>query len=88
MPRTTDCGQTPAPSTVNDPPAYTRPEFAAAHRISLQFLHKLRRLGLGPKTKDVGSRTLVTGEDAAAWRRSGDITILKTGRRGRPRVAP
>jgi hypothetical protein len=80
----------PAPSTVSDPPAYTLRSFCAAHTISLPFLHKLRRLGLGPRVKEVGGRSIITGEDAAEWRRSGNIEIPRpagTGRRGRKRGA-
>ncbi len=48
--------------------AYSLPEFAEAHRFSLDFLFKLLRDGLGPDTMKVGGRTLVSIEAAARWR--------------------
>jgi hypothetical protein len=59
---------------VSDPPTYTLKAFCAAHHISMPFLYKLRSLGQGPEIMEVGSRRLVTGEAAAAWRRKRKVT--------------
>lgn len=45
-------------------------EFCAAHSISEDMFHKLRRIGGAPRVMKVGRRTLVSVEAAAAWRRA------------------
>lgn len=50
--------------------AYTVDEFARAHRISRAMVYKLWAQGIGPRTMKVGSRTLISQEAAADWRRS------------------
>jgi hypothetical protein len=47
---------------------YSLKEFAAAHRLSLAMLFKLKAEGRGPRETAIGSRRFVTFEDAAAWR--------------------
>jgi len=47
---------------------YTLREFAAAHRLSMSMLYKLKAEGRGPRETAVGSRKFVTFEDAARWR--------------------
>ncbi len=38
-------------------------------RISPAFFYKLLKNGLGPKTVKLGTKTLITAEAAAQWRR-------------------
>jgi hypothetical protein len=45
-------------------------EFCAAHRISEDMFYKMRRQGWGPRIMKVGSRTLISHESAAAWRKA------------------
>jgi hypothetical protein len=44
-------------------------KFCERHGISQSFFHKLRSQGLGPAVMRVGSRTLISAESAAEWRR-------------------
>ena len=53
--------------------AFSIRAFCARHSISQSFFHKLRSLGLGPAIMKVGTRTLISSEAAAAWRRSCEI---------------
>ena len=50
--------------------ALSIPEFCEAHRISETFYYKLKKQGKGPREMKVGTRTLITFESAAEWRRS------------------
>lgn len=43
--------------------------FAKAHALSVAMLYKLINQGLGPDLMKVGTRTLITCEAAARWRR-------------------
>jgi predicted DNA-binding transcriptional regulator AlpA len=52
-----------------DPLALTVDEFCLAHRISRPFFYKLLKDGTAPRIFKLGSRTLVSVEAAAAWRR-------------------
>ncbi len=52
----------------DDVDAYSISEFCRRHGISPSFYHKLQKLGLGPATMKLGSRTLITASSAAAWR--------------------
>jgi hypothetical protein len=45
------------------------PEFCRAHRISKALFYKLRRQGLAPPVCKAGSRSLISVEAAAQWRR-------------------
>jgi predicted DNA-binding transcriptional regulator AlpA len=45
-------------------------EFCIAHGISRAMFYKLLKVGKGPRVMRVGSRTLVSEESAAAWRRA------------------
>jgi hypothetical protein len=58
-------------TTGRKPPlaAYSIGQFCEAHGISVDLYFKQQRQGLGPKTMKVGSRTLISAESAAAWRR-------------------
>ena len=55
----------------NPPPtgAYTIRQIARAHGISEDMFYKMKRDGWGPATMKVGSRTLISVEAAADWRR-------------------
>jgi predicted DNA-binding transcriptional regulator AlpA len=53
----------------SDPDAFSIREFCQRHGISQSFYHKLRNSGRGPRTMRLGSRVLITKEDARAWRR-------------------
>ena len=44
-------------------------EFCSQHSISEDMFYKMQREGWGPATMRVGSRTLISVEAAAAWRR-------------------
>jgi hypothetical protein len=50
--------------------AFSIASFCKRHGISESFFHKLRVKGLGPVTMKVGSRTLISAEAAAEWRRA------------------
>ena len=48
-------------------------EFCEAHGISEGFFYKLKKQGEGPREMKVGTRTLITFESAAEWRRAREI---------------
>jgi predicted DNA-binding transcriptional regulator AlpA len=50
--------------------ALSIPEFCKAHGISEGLFYKLKRHGEGPREMKVGSRTLISFESAAEWRRT------------------
>jgi hypothetical protein len=50
--------------------AFSISEFCDAHGISRGMFYKLARQGIGPRTMRVGTRTLVSVEAAAEWRRT------------------
>jgi predicted DNA-binding transcriptional regulator AlpA len=52
-----------------DAQAHTVEEFCRAHRISRGTFYNLRKDDRGPRVMKVGSRTLVSTEAAADWRR-------------------
>ena len=45
-------------------------EFCTAHRISEDMFFKMRRQGWGPAVMRVGTRTLISIEAAAEWRKA------------------
>jgi len=45
-------------------------EFCRLHGISEDQFYKMKREGWGPTTMKVGSRTLISAESAAAWRKA------------------
>jgi hypothetical protein len=49
--------------------AYSVQEFCDAHRISRAMFYKMQGGGIGPRTMKVGTRTLISEEAAAEWRR-------------------
>jgi predicted DNA-binding transcriptional regulator AlpA len=44
-------------------------QFCADHGISRSFFYKLIQLGRGPRLSKLGTRTLVSADAAADWRR-------------------
>jgi hypothetical protein len=62
------------PPPIRGPPmavmAYSIREFCEIHRISMDTYFRMQRLGFGPKVMKVGSRTLISAESAAQWRRA------------------
>jgi hypothetical protein len=52
-----------------DADAFSIAAFCRRHAISPSFYHKLQKQGLGPRTLKLGSRTLITADAAAEWRR-------------------
>jgi len=49
---------------------YSVDEFCSSHSISRAMFYKLRAEGKGPRTMSVGTRTLISSEAAADWRRA------------------
>jgi predicted DNA-binding transcriptional regulator AlpA len=49
--------------------AYSFQEFCRLHSISRALLYKLIKAGRGPKILKIGTRSLITAEAAAEWRR-------------------
>jgi len=65
-----------APAATTKPPPICGPPlamsiraFCAQHGISEDMFYKMKREGWGPATMKVGSRTLISHEAAADWRR-------------------
>ena len=50
--------------------ALSIPEFCEAHGISEGLFYKLKKQGDSPREMKVGTRTLITFESAAEWRRA------------------
>ena len=69
--RTQFAGVRPRPPTPRL--ALSIPEFCEAHGISEGFFYKLKKQGEGPREMKVGTRTLITFESAAEWRRTREI---------------
>ena len=57
--------------------AYTIEEFCKSHRISRGTFYNLLKAGHGPSIMKVGSRTLVSAEAAADWRRKVEATTAQ-----------
>ena len=63
------------PATLPTPRlALSIPEFCKAHSISEGFFYKLKKQGEGPREMKVGTRTLISLEAAAEWRRAREGT--------------
>jgi hypothetical protein len=72
MPRREVTGRKPGVSADRGPPplaAYSISEFCQSHRISIDTYFRLQRGGVGPRVMKVGSRTIISLEAAAEWRR-------------------
>ena len=52
--------------------------FCALHGISEDMFYKMKRDGWGPATMKVGSRTLISHEAAADWRRKREAAAATT----------
>jgi hypothetical protein len=50
--------------------ASTIDEFCEEHRFSRAFFYKLKKQGKAPRVTALGSRRIITVEDAAAWRQA------------------
>jgi hypothetical protein len=55
--------------------AFSIPDFCEEHGICRATLYNLLRAGLGPATMKVGTRTLISAESAAEWRRASEVQI-------------
>ena len=53
---------------VFDPPVYSLRDFQKSHNLTFLQFHKLRELGLGPRTILIGDKPCVTRESACEWR--------------------
>jgi hypothetical protein len=49
--------------------AYSIPKFCELHNICRATFYNLRKAGKGPRLMKVGTRTLISVEAAADWRR-------------------
>lgn len=58
----------------DDCDAYSVEQFCARHNISRSTFYLLVREGQGPRTFKIGTRTLISREAAAVWRRSREET--------------
>lgn len=55
------------------PAAYSVDEFCSGHRINRSTFYRLLGSGKGPRVMKVGSRTLISLEAAADWRRECEL---------------
>ena len=70
---------TKTPPPIRGPPlAMSIRVFCALHGISEDMFYKMKRDGWGPKVMRVGSRTLISDESAAAWRREREAAAATT----------
>ncbi len=53
---------------MSDKQAYTIPEFCSAHSICRNSYYKLREIGKAPRVMRLGSKVLISKEEATAWR--------------------
>jgi len=63
-----------------DQQAYTVDEFCQAHRLCRATLYNLLKRGRGPRTMKAGSRTLISIEAAADWRRQMEAEAIDPGK--------
>jgi predicted DNA-binding transcriptional regulator AlpA len=56
-------------NTGTAPAMFSVREFCKTHAISRAFLYKMHRDGKGPRFAKCGSRTLISAESAAEWRK-------------------
>jgi predicted DNA-binding transcriptional regulator AlpA len=66
---TTAHAQQCAPSPAA-PAVYSVKDFCAAHGITKVTLYKLLKEGIGPRIMKVGTRTLISLESAAEWKKA------------------
>jgi hypothetical protein len=60
-------------------PAFTIPEFCAAHRISRAFYYTLRSRGLAPDEAELLGRKIITHEAATRWRKQRTAASKRSG---------
>jgi hypothetical protein len=53
---------------VSEPAVYTIRQFIKAHSVSYGTFYKMCREGKGPKLMRVGTRRMISVEEAARWR--------------------
>ena len=53
---------------VREPAVYSIEQFCQAHDISYGHFYALQRAGLGPRVMKLGSRRLISVEEARRWR--------------------
>ena len=63
--------------------AFRIAEFCAAHGVSRAKYYELKKLGLAPHETNVDGVTIITGEDAARWRKQRSAAS----KRSRPNTA-
>jgi hypothetical protein len=51
-----------------EPLAYSVEQFCRVHDISIGFFYTLLKAGTGPRVMKIGTRTLISAEEAARWR--------------------
>lgn len=54
---------------VIDPPSYDVDGFCRAHHIARSHFYSMLQQGNGPRIIKLGRRTIISGEEAARWRR-------------------
>jgi hypothetical protein len=81
-PQPTAGTSTETPPPIRGPPvpigAYSIAQFCAAHDLSEDMFYKMQRQGWGPAVMKVGTRTLISVESAAAWRREREAATAAT----------
>ena len=60
-----------------EPLAFSIKHFCAAHGICVETYFRMQRAGIGPSVMKVGSRTMISVEAAAAWRREREAAARK-----------
>jgi hypothetical protein len=63
-----------SPARYSDRAAFTIAEFCHAHRISRSTYYNLKKVGKGPREKEVFGRIIITNEAAAEWRAGTDTS--------------
>lgn len=53
--------------------AFSMDEFCIAHSLSRAMLYKMIKVGKGPRVMKVGTRSLISSESAAAWRKQMEV---------------
>jgi predicted DNA-binding transcriptional regulator AlpA len=64
---------------------YSISEFCAAVGISLSFFYELKQAGLAPRTMNLGTRRIISVEEAHKWCRERTEASAKVVREARPR---
>jgi hypothetical protein len=67
MPRTIEAAKAAPPVELK---AYTIPLFCEAHNLSIWTYYRMAAAGTGPAIMKIGHKTLISVEDAEAWRKA------------------